>query len=124
MQAYTGDADLFGLTASDLQNNAVVVDNTVSGTLNKIPTDSEFYTNAGFDASLGTNFVVVKAEPTDDSNTVEFTFNGNTHTLDSDMILVLQMTNAKKSLKVTFTEKNGATTVSTYELKLSGLYLA
>ena len=96
----------------------------MSGTLKNIPTDNEFYTTAGFDSSLGTNFLVVKATPSVESNKVQFSFNGTTKNLDPDGILVLQMTNEKKSLSVVFTEKNGSTAVSTYTLKLTGLTLA
>ena len=125
VSAFSDDTvDLFGLKASDLQENASITDETMSGTLKNIPTDNEFYTTAGFDSSLGTNFLVVKATPSVESNKVQFSFNGTTKNLDPDGILVLQMTNEKKSLSVVFTEKNGSTTVSTYTLKLTGLTLA
>ena len=65
----------------------------------------------------------MKATPKTEGDTISFTFNGTTKNLDSDGILVLQMTEEKKSMSIEFVEKSGATTVDTYTLALTGCTL-
>ena len=82
------------------------------------------YTSAGFDMSQGTNFLSLTATPSKTGSTITVDFNSKTTTLDSDNTIVLQMTDAKKSLSVVFTEKVDGETVDTVTLALSGLTLA
>lgn len=117
--------DIFGLHINDLQTSvAISSSNVLSGTLNNIDasTHSAFYSASGFDASAGTNFLTLKATSVSGA-TIKCKFNGTTHTLDSDGIMVMQMTEAKKSQSVEFTTtKDGDTNKVT--LALSGLTLA
>lgn len=115
--------DLFGAKASDLQDGVTVTANKARGVLKDLPTTDEFYTNAGFDSTMGTHFLVTKATAKA-GNTIKFTFNGKTSTLDSDGILILQMTDAKLSKKITFKEYDDDTLVDTFEVALDGLELA
>lgn len=71
----------------------------------------------------GHNFVAFEYIPVYDGSTVSYAFNSKTGTLDSDNILVLQMTEAKKSLSVVFTETKQGEEDATVTVKLSGLTL-
>lgn len=113
--------DLFGLKPSDLQTSVSIADGVATGTLLNIPTDSEFYTNAGFDSSIGTHFLVIKATPYTEGDTVSFTIGQSSGTLDSDGILVLQMYAERQALPLTFTE-SGETSLEV-EIDLSSLTL-
>ena len=122
MQAFTDNTvDLFGKTVNDLQSGAFVSNNTLTAQLNYIAD----YTSAGYDMSLGNHFFVVKAIPSISAgSTISFKFNGTTKNLDADGILIIQMTEEKKSLDVEFTETNAlGEEVSTYTLHLTGLTL-
>lgn len=111
--------DLFGKTVNDLQSGVSISNNTISGDLKYIAD----YTSAGYDMTNGTNFVVTKATPTAEGNTIEVTLDGVTKTLDEDGILITQMNEARKSMSITYTEKADGETVDTYTLALSGLTL-
>lgn len=71
--------------------------------------------------SQGNHFVVLQA--TSPGSTISFTFNGKTKTLDEDGILVLQMTEAKKSMKIKYTAVKPNGDSNTVEIALSGLTL-
>ena len=111
--------DLLGKTVNELQSNVSIANNVISGDLKYIAD----YTSAGYDMSNGTNFVVTKATPSVEGNTIEVTLDGTTKTLDSDGILITQMNDARKSMSITYTEKADGETVDTYTLALSGLTL-
>lgn len=111
--------DLFGKTVNDLQSDVSIESGVVSGTLNYI----DDYTSAGFDMSQGNHFLVVKATSATGATTTS-TIDGRTVTLDSDGILVLQMTEAKKALDLIFNSTLPNGDKNTVKVKLSGLTLA
>ena len=112
--------DLWGKTCNDLQTDVAISDGVVSGTLKHIAD----YTSAGFDMSQGTNFLALSVIPSAEDSVITCDFNSKTNTLDSDNTIVLQMTDAKKSLSVVFTEKVDGETVDTVTVALTGLTLA
>ena len=71
----------------------------------------------------GHHFLGILYNPVYEDSTVSYAFNSKTGTLDSDNILVLQMTEAKKELSVVFTETKQGEDEQTVTVKLSGLTL-
>lgn len=111
---------MWGKTVKDLQTNISIDGSGVaSGVLKYV----EDYTSAGFVMADGHNFVAFEYIPVYDGSTVSYAFNSKSGTLDSDNILVLQMTEAKKSLSVVFTETKQGEEDATVTVKLSGLTL-
>lgn len=118
MSALTDNTvDLFGKTVDDLQTSVSISDGVASGTLKHVAD----YTDAGFDMTEGTNFIVLKAT-TDEGTTTTATMEDRTVTLDSDGILIFQMTDAKKAKKLVFETTDGNET-TTKEIALTGLTL-
>ena len=111
--------DLWGKDCDDLQTSISITDGVASGTLKYVAD----YTSAGFDMSQGTNFIALKANVST-GTTVKVKFNNKTTTLDEDGIIVLQMTEAKKSLSAVFEATNEVGDKNSVEVKLSGLTLA
>jgi len=112
--------DFWGKDCDDLMTNVSISNNVASGTLKNVAD----YTSAGFDMSQGTNFIALGITPTTEGSTITCDFNGKTVTLDEDLAIVIQMTEAKKALHAVFTETVDGATVSTYTLAFSGLTLA
>lgn len=123
IEAYTGNENLFGLNANDLQRQAWVINDTLYSKALYIPEDSAFYSTAGYDPAQGTHFIVLHATPKATDNSIKVTFNGATQTLDADGILIIQVTDIKKNLKVSYVEKNGANVVDKYDVSLKGVTL-
>lgn len=71
----------------------------------------------------GTNFIALKATSAAGA-TIKCKFNGKTHTLDDDGIIVLQMTEAKKALTAEFISTLPNGDKQTVKVALSGLTLA
>ena len=111
---------MWGFNNTDLQSNIAIDDEGVCTGYLKYIAD---YTSAGFDMDDGHNFVAFEYIPVYEGSTVSYAFNSKTGTLDSDNILVLQMTEAKKSLSVVFTETKQGEDEQTVTVKLSGLTL-
>ena len=111
--------DLWGKDCDDLQTGISVTGGVASGTLKNVPD----FTSAGFDMSQGTNFIALEAKVSA-GTTVKCKFNSKTTTLDDDGIIVLQMTEAKKSLPAVFEATNEVGDKNSVEVKLSGLTLA
>ena len=111
--------DLWGKDCDDLQSGVTISGGICSGNLLFV----EDYTSAGFDMSQGTNFIALKATVST-GTTVKCKFNSKTITLDDDGIIVLQMTEAKKSLSAVFEATNEVGDKNSVEVKLSGLTLA
>ena len=111
--------DLWGKDCDDLQTGISITDGVASGTLKYVAD----YTSAGFDMSQGTNFIALKTTVSE-GTTVKCKFNSKTTTLDDDGIIVLQMTEAKKSLSAVFEATNEVGDKNSVEVKLSGLTLA
>ena len=111
--------DLWGKDCDDLQTTVSISDGVISGTLKYVAD----YTSAGFDMSQGTNFIALKAT-VPSGCTTKCKFNSKTVTLDADGIIVLQMTEAKKALDVTFETTSQTGDKNSVTLALSGLTLA
>ena len=103
-----------------MQTDLAITNNVATGTLNFI----EDYTSAGFDMSQGNHFIALTVGPTVEGSTMTCTFNNKDIELDSDLTIVLQMTEAKKALDVVFTETVDDEVVATATIALSGLTLA
>lgn len=73
--------------------------------------------------SQGTNFIALKATVSE-GTTVKLKFNNKTTTLDSDGIIVIQMTEAKKALSAVFEATDATGDKNSVEVKLSGLTLS
>lgn len=112
--------DFWGKSCDDLMDDVSIDSNVANGTLKYVAD----YTSAGFDMSQGTNFIALSVTPTAEDSTITCDFNGKTITLDEDLAIVIQMTEAKKALHAVFTETKDGATVSTYTLAFSGLTLA
>ena len=110
--------DLWGKDCDDLQTGISITDGVASGTLKYVAD----YTSAGFDMSQGTNFIALKATVSE-GTTVKLKFNNKTTTLDSDGIIVIQMTEAKKALSAVFEATDATGDKNSVEVKLSGLTL-
>ena len=117
--------DLFGLTIDDLQSSVSVRNSAITGTLLDIPTTSEFYTNAGFDASKGTHFLGLLITAVEGASIGVEVIGGQSEgppvTLDADGIIILQIANKSEKIKVTVT-KDADTETKTYVL--TGLTLS
>ena len=111
--------DLWGKDCDDLQTGVTIADGKISGTLKYVAD----YTSAGFDMSQGTNFIALKVNVAE-GTTVKLKFNNKTTTLDDDGIIVVQMTEAKKDLKMTFEATNEVGDKNSVELALTDLTLA
>ena len=117
--AYTGNEDLFGKSATDLQTGVTFnSDDTVTGTLKYVTDYTGF---SGTVSEQSGNYLVFKAEvPNIDGVTITAKIN-NTSTLDDDGIAVFLITDKTKKLVVT-ASKDGEGTFSK-EFDLSGLTL-
>lgn len=111
--------DLWGKDCDDLQSTISISDGVISGTLKYVAD----YTSAGFDMSQGTNFIALQSI-VPSGCTTKVKFNSKTTTLDEDGIIVLQMTEAKKALDVTFETTSQTGDKNSVTLALSGLTLA
>lgn len=113
------DGSLFGKDASDLQENIVIGNNYIAGTLKYISD----YSSAGYtgDEKSG-NFLVLKCEATDGATiTVEVV--GGVHgpsTLDEDGLVICRIANNNQSIKVVAT-KNGQSNTRIFNLLGLGL---
>lgn len=121
---YTGNADLFGKTASDLQSGLSINNTTVNGTSKYI---ADYSSAFGPDMDSG-NYIALHAEvPDEDDVTITLTNKIGkrtirTGTLDSDGILVLYIQD-KEAQTITFTaSKEGYEDVSK-TIRLTGLTL-
>lgn len=110
------EANVLGKTVSDLQENIVVGDTSISGTL-KHATDYNGYSS---DTSLQEgNFLVLKFEPPETavSTTVELV--GGTRgpvELDEDLNCVFRIANNRQKIKVVCTLEGGDTITNVYKL--------
>lgn len=91
------DADLLGKTASDLQEDIIVNDNGVYGTLKKVAGYTGFSGNV---AEQSGHYLALKIDTEDDDDEITVELLGGTvgHpvTLDSDRNIVLRITNPLK----------------------------
>lgn len=114
ISAYTGNDDLFGKKASDLQNDVAIADGVVSG---------ELYYVEGYDPKLH-HFLVLKAVASDENAKITAQIIGGESgpiELDADGICVFKIKNkTTQSLKYVV-EASGIK--RTYTLALTGLTL-
>ena len=113
--------DLWGKTVNNLQYDVNLEGNKFTGELTYV----DDYTSAGFDMSKGNHFVVLQAT-SGAGVSISFDFNSKTKDLDSDGILVLQLTEETKLLPITYTatkEIDGETYTTTKTFDLSELEL-
>lgn len=105
--------DLFGKTVDELQEDIVIGDDSISGTLHYI----DDYTGFSSDVSLQTgNYIVLHAETDVDGAQITATVTNQT-VLDSDGIVILRIAD-KDSQNITFVaSKDGyETATKTYSL--------
>lgn len=115
ISVYTGDEDLFGKKASDLQEDVSITNNVVSGTL---------YYVEGYDPKLH-HFLVLKAVSSDTNAKITAQIIGGESPameLDEDGICVFKIKNKTTQSLQYVVEINGIK--RTYNLSLSGLTLA
>lgn len=106
--------DLFGLDCDDLQENIVIGDNAITGTLKHV-TD---YTGFSSDTSLQNgNFIGLKCE-SDEGATITVTVT-NPVTLDNDGMVVLRIADKAQQTITVVAAKGGKTATKTFSL--SGL---
>lgn len=121
---YTGDADLFGKSASDLQSSLSINNTTLNGTSKYI---ADYSSAFGPDMDHG-NYVALHAEVPDTTGVTISTTNriGNevirTVDLDVDGILVLYVAN-KDAQTITFTAKKEGYESVSKTIRLTGLTL-
>ena len=114
VKAYNGDADLLGKSASDLQENLVVVNNTVTGVSKYVTGYTGF---SGDTAEQKGNYIVLIATAVDGA-TIKAKIIGGAHgevTLDSDGILIGRIIDTATAVKFTAT-KNDVSTVEVISL--------
>ena len=113
VEAYKGNADLFGKFASDLQENIVVASSGITGTLKYV----EDYSSAFSGEEASGNYLVLRAKSIDGA-VITGEVVGGTHgpvTLDEDGILICRIASNEQSVKFVATTSNGSATV-TYTL--------
>lgn len=95
--------DLFGKTASDLQSGITIDESTTPARITGTSKHIANYSGAGFDATKGTNFVVLHATAQTGATITATTVGDDERkqTLDSDGIIILQIND--KTTGVTFT---------------------
>ena len=113
VEAYKGNADLFGKVASDLQENVEVGSTEITGTLKYIDDYSSAYSG---DEASG-NYLVLKAKSVYGAVITGEVVGGDhgPSTLDADGILICRITSNSQSVKFVATTSNGSATV-TYAL--------
>ena len=124
MTAYTGNEDLFGKSAEDLQTDVAVGRSAVTGTLNHIDDYTGFSSNA---AEQEGHYLVLHAEADESVENPIITAEviGGDHgpvTLDNDGILVTRIKNVAQKIKFTVTADGYEPTTKTFSL--AGLILA
>lgn len=107
---------LFGKSITDLQENVVVGDNTITGTLKYVTG----YTGFSGDTSLQNgNFLALKMTSQIEGATIQVKLT-NTVTLDSDGQIVLRIAD-KDTQKITVTVTKNGLTYATKTYSLTGL---
>lgn len=118
--AYTGDEDLFGKTASDLQEDIVIGENAITGTLKYVADYSGFSSDPTLTSG---NYIVLHAEVPDATGVTITATVTNPSTLDSDGIVVLRIAD-KDTQTITFTASKAGYATVTKTFTLSGLEVA
>ena len=116
--------DLFGKTASDLQENVAITDDTVSGTLKYIADYSAAGYGTGEDS--GNYLVLHFSTGSVSGSTIKAKLFGGEHgwvTLDPDGILITRITNKNLQTIAVVANKEGYEQ-ATMRLSLTGLTLA
>lgn len=117
MKAYTGNEDLFGKKASDLQSGVSFSDNAVTGTLKYVSDYTGFSSKTSEQSG---NYLVFHAEvPNVDGVTITAKVS-KTSTLDSDGIAVFRIANKDSQTLTVVASKEGYDSV-TKVFSLSGL---
>lgn len=121
---YTGNSDLFGKTASDLQSNLRVNNNVVGGTSKYV----DDYSSAFGEGMDHGNYIALHAEVSDEDDVTITVTNKvagqtvRTVTLDSDGILVLYVAD-KDTQEITFTASKAGEESVSKKFRLTGLTL-
>ena len=115
--AYTGDDDLFGKTASDLQSDVIVGESAITGTLKYVDDYTGF--SSKVEEQTG-NYIVIRASVADTADATISVKVTNPVVLDSDGIAVLRIAD-KNSQTITVVASDGENESVTKVYELSGL---
>lgn len=119
MTAYTGDEDLFGKSASDLQTGVTFSQSgAVTGTLKHVTDYTGFSSNVSEQSG---NYIVFHAEVPDEEGVTITAKITKTSTLDSDGIAVFRVVDKTNNLTVTASKEGYDSVTKTFTL--SGLTL-
>lgn len=112
------DSVLLGKTVSDLQEDVVVNDDYIQGTLKKVTGWTDFSPNPEYQSG---NYLALKFTATEGSTTTVELLGGldgrGPVTLDSDMQAILRITSLNQKIKVV-TTLNGESVTKTYGLRM------
>lgn len=111
--AYTGDADLLGKTADELQTGVTFESDTVSGTLKYVEEYTGFSKNP---AEQSGNYLAFHAEVPDVEGVTITAKINNESILDDDGIAVFHITDPSKKLIVTASKEGCEDVVQTFAL--------